>query len=76
MFTTHQSNVKELRQGEDGFMLDDGTIRYPRAMLRVSPECPHHIAEMISLASINGWLKCVAHIYEHEETFNIISNKT
>lgn len=71
-YTATESNVKELRQGDDGFMIDDGMIRYPRAMLHVTPDCPHEIAAAIAQASRNGWLKCVAHIYNHEETFNVL----
>jgi hypothetical protein len=75
-FNPAESKVKELRQGEDGFMLADGMIRYPRAMLHVTPDCPHQVAEAISHAARMGWLKCVAHIYKHEETFNIMADKS
>jgi hypothetical protein len=65
--------IKTVRQGDPGFMLYDGTIAYPRAMLHVLPECPHHIAEMISLASKNGWLKCVAHVQGKELTWQTLT---
>lgn len=67
-------NIKAIRQGEDGFMINDGTIMYPRAMLHVLPECPHHIAEAISLASKNGWLKTVAYVQGKELTWEKLTN--
>lgn len=75
-FTTTESKVKKVHQGEDGFMLDDGMIRYPRAMLHVMPDCPYNHRQFIETAIQKGWLKCVAHIYKHEETFNILADKS
>ena len=74
-FVTRESNVKEIRQGEDGFMLDDGILRYPRAMIHISPLTPSHMRNMIQQAVLDGYLKSVAHIYKHEETFNIMAGK-
>jgi hypothetical protein len=62
-------DIRTVRQGDPEFMLNDGLIMYPRAMLHVLPECPHHIAEAISIASKNGWLKCVAHVQGKELTW-------
>ena len=75
-FVTHESKVKSIRQGEDGFMLDDGMIRYPRAMLHISPLTPSHMRSMIEQAVLDGYLKSVAHIYKHEETFNLLADKS
>lgn len=74
-FVTHDSKVTELRPGDKGFMLDDGMIQYPRAMLHITPECPQSIRNDIMWAVNNGYLKCVAHIYKHEETFNLLADK-
>lgn len=70
--TRSVKDVKTIRQGDRDFMICDGMITYPRAMLHVTPECPHNIAEMISLASKNGWLKCVAHAYGKELTMDAL----
>jgi predicted metal-binding protein len=66
--------VKTIRSGEDGFWITDGMINYPRAMLHVTPECPHQIAEAIAKASQNGWLKSVAHVYGKELTWEKLTN--
>jgi len=68
-FVTTPSTVHTIRESDPNFRIRDGMIIYPRAMLHVSPECPHHISEMISLASSKGWLKCVAHVTEREMLF-------
>ena len=65
-FTQHESIVRTIRESDSDFRIRDGMVIYPRAMLHVLPECPHHIAEMISLASSRGWLKCVAHVRDSE----------
>jgi hypothetical protein len=68
MQTVHRE-IKTVRQGDPNFLLTDGMIVYPRAMLHVLPECPHHIAMAISEASAKGWLKCVAHVQGKELTW-------
>lgn len=55
-------DIKTIRQGEPGFMLTDGIVMYPRAMLHVLPECPLRVREMITWAMENGYLKTVAHV--------------
>lgn len=68
-FVETKSKVHTIRESDPNFRINDGMVIYPRAMLHVLPECPHHIAEAISLASSKGWLKCVAHITEREMLF-------
>jgi hypothetical protein len=65
-YTPNKSIVRTIRESESDFRIRDGMVIYPRAMLHVTPDCPHHIAEMISLASSKGWLKCVAHVKDYE----------
>lgn len=50
----------------------DGISLVPRAMLHVTPECPHHIAEAISIASKNGWLQSVANLRDTEYTMELL----
>lgn len=67
MFTTFKTReIKEVRQGDPNFMLTDGMIQYPRAMLHVLPECPQEIKSKIMWAVNNGYLKCVAHVQGKE----------
>jgi hypothetical protein len=74
-FKLPDSNVKAIYQNQSGFMIMDGTISYPRAMVKILPETPHHVRDMINYALAKGYLQCVAHIYNHEETFNLLKDK-
>ncbi len=77
MFTvsSHQSQrqIKEIRQGDPNFMLSDGFISYPRAMIHITPECPRHIAQHIEWAMLNGYLKTVAHVQGKELTWETLT---
>lgn len=65
--TKHE--IKTIRQGDDNFMLTDGMIMYPRAMLHITPDCPPEIRTTIMWAVNNGHLKCVAHVRGKELTW-------
>lgn len=71
----NQNKVRTVRQGDADFKITDGMVVYPRAMLHVTLECPHNIAEMISLASKNGWLKCVANMYDSERMWEVLNDR-
>ena len=61
--------MKEVRQGDEGFMLYDGIVAYPRAMVHILPECPSNVREMINWAIAEGYLKTVAHVQGKELTW-------
>ena len=61
-----QRNIKAIRQGDPNFMLDDGLVMYPRAMLHITPDCPQHVRETINWAITNNYLKTVAHVQGKE----------
>lgn len=70
-FTSHMKKreVKSIRQGDDDFMLNDGLVMYPRAMIHVMPECPANVRHYINWAITEGYLKTVAHVYGKELTW-------
>jgi hypothetical protein len=59
-------SYKDIREEDTDFKFVDGFMLVPRAMLHVTPDCPHSIASAISQASRNGWLKVVANVPETE----------
>lgn len=71
--TSTKRDIKEIRQGEPGFMLTDGFIGYPRAMLHITPDCPPEIRTTIMWAVNNGYLKCVAHVQGKELTWQSLT---
>lgn len=62
----HKSKVRTIRQGEADFTLIDGMVVYPRAMIHITPDCPREVHTTISWAISQGYLKSVAHTYDHE----------
>lgn len=69
--TTVESKEKvcAIKAGDPLWMIDAGFVRYPRAMLSLSKDCPSHIAQQIAWAVDNGYLKAVAHVTEREMIF-------
>ena len=71
MFVTQpKRDIKSIRQGDPNFMLTDGFITYPRAMMHITPECPADVRAKMMWAVNNGYLKCVAHAYGKELTMD------
>ena len=74
MFTNKpKRDIKAIRQSDPDFMLSDGMIQYPRAMLHITPECPQVLRSEIMWAVNNGYLKCVAHVQGKELTWENLS---
>ena len=75
MFVTQpkQHNIKAIRQGDANFMLSDGIVSYPRAMIHILPECPHNIREMLNWAIAEGYVKTVAHVQGKELTWETLT---
>ena len=74
MFTTSKTrDIKTIRQGDPNFMIYDGLVGYPRAMIHITPECPYRWREYIELAIAEGYLKTVAHVQGKELTWENLS---
>lgn len=70
MFSTaSKRDIKTIRQGEPGFLLHDGFVQYPRAMIHILPNCPLRVRETINWAIAEGYLKTVAHVQGKELTW-------
>ena len=71
-FTVTESKLRTLGPGDPGFMLNDGVVVSPRAGFEVSTNCPREYKLIFAECINNGWIKPVATIYDHEETFNLL----
>jgi hypothetical protein len=70
MYTTaNKRNIQTVRQGDPGFILTDGFVQYPRAMVHILPGCPENVRRQIQWAIDNGYLKPVAHVQGKELTW-------
>jgi hypothetical protein len=71
--TSKSRDIKAIRQGDDDFMLDDGLVMYPRAMIHILPDCPQEVRTTINWAITNGYLKTVAHVQGKELTWEALT---
>ena len=67
--TAKKRDIRTVRQGDPGWFLDDGFVRYPRAMFHILPGCPNNIRLNIEWAVQHGYLKAVAHVQGKELTW-------
>jgi hypothetical protein len=65
-------DVRSIRQGDSDFMIDDGMVAYPRAMVHILPDCPLRVRETVNWALAQGYLKPVAHVYGKELTMDAL----
>ena len=72
-YTLHKSRVKTIRQSDPSFMLQDGFVLVPRAMLHITPECPTNIRNQINWAIQNGYIKCVSNVYSTEHLRDVLA---
>lgn len=68
--TKPAKDIRTIRQGDNGFMISDGMVQYPRAMIHVLPECPSNVRETLNWAVSMGYIKSVAHVYGKELTMD------
>jgi hypothetical protein len=69
-FTTHQSNIRTIRQGDPKFTLSDKFVTCPRAGFEISQRCPENYRSLILECIQHGWIKPVAHVYGKELTMD------
>ena len=73
MFTAaNKKDVRTIRQGDSNFMINDGMVSYPRAMLHILPNCPREIQVTVNWALAQGYIKPVAHAYGKELTMDAL----
>ncbi len=66
----NRKDIRTIRQGDPTFMINDGMVVYPRAMIHVVPECPRNVRETLNWAISMGYIKSVAHVYGKELTMD------
>lgn len=67
-----QSRIRTIRSGDPLWMLNDGVIISPRAGFEINPSCPREYRMIIAECVNNGWIKPVANVYDHEQTFDTL----
>ena len=65
-------DIRAIRQEDSDFMINDGMVAYPRAMIHVLPGCPSQVKTYLHWAMENGYIKTVAHVYGKELTMDAL----
>jgi hypothetical protein len=65
-FTVDQEDTVKLLPEDQGFSFYQGALRYPRASMQISVDCPDHVRDAIMQAQYRGWLRPVVHMKQEE----------
>lgn len=72
-FKTSDDPIVTIKQGEAGFMIQDGVYVSPRAGFEISADCPVEYKDMIIQAMGQGWLEPVAYLRSSEKMMAVLS---
>jgi hypothetical protein len=72
--TKPKFQYKQLQPSDPNFRFSpDGIVMVPRAGFKINERCPREYKLIIAQCIDNGWLQPVAHIKDHELTFDILT---
>ena len=69
------TSFRTLRQGDKGFLINDGAVVTGRACMEISKKCPDQYKQMIRHCVSQGWLQPVATLTERELLFLGLSDE-
>ena len=69
-----QTGIKTIKPNDPNWNLISGFTVTPRAAFEISQRCPEDYKDLILECIKHGWLKPVAHLYDHELTFDLLKN--
>ena len=73
-FTTHQSQIRTIRQNDARFRIVDEFVVSPRAGFEISKQCPREYKLILSECIDRGWIQPVAYMTERELLISGLSN--
>lgn len=73
--TTHQSQIRTIKQSDPRFQIKDGFLMAQRAGFEISNQCPTNYRKVIAECINYGWLTPVAHVTERELLFMGLSDE-
>ena len=74
-FTTHQSQIRTLKQSDPCFRIIDKFTTCGRAGFEISTQCPHEYKLILSECIDRGWIQPVAYMTERELLISGLSNE-
>lgn len=60
--TIPERQTRQIRRSDADFMIPDGMMLVPRAMMLITKECPKRHYELLFNAIVNGWIETVAYV--------------
>lgn len=73
-FTFTKTKFRTIRHSDPGFQLTDGLMTTGRASIEISNRCPGEHKWIIQQCLENGWIKPVAHVYDHELVWDALQS--
>ena len=73
-FTTHQSQIRTIKQDDARFRIIDKFVVSPRAGFEISKQCPREYRLILSECVDRGWIQPVAYMTERELLISGLSN--
>ena len=73
--TTHQSQIRTIKQTDPRFQIKDRLFVAPRAGFEISSECPYNHLQILQTCIDRGWIKPIAHVHERELLFMGLSDE-
>ena len=71
---TPEKQFKEIRPGDEHFMMADGLKVVPRASLIIKDGCPNYFKTIIAKAYNEGWLVPVANVKTKELFWELLED--
>ena len=71
--TLRQSKFKTVKPGDAGFVIDDGLMVSQRAGFEINQQCPNEYKCIIQECINRGWLKPIAVVYDHELSWDSLT---
>lgn len=73
-FTTHQSQIRTIKQDDARFRIIDKFTTSGRAGFEISNQCPREYKLILSECINRGWIKPVAYMTERELLISGLTN--
>jgi hypothetical protein len=73
-FTTHQNQIRTIKQSDPRFQIVDKFVTAPRAAFEISEKCPREYILILSECVNRGWIQPVAYMTERELLISGLSN--
>lgn len=68
-------SIRAVKPGDADWMLRSGLVVTPRAGVELSDDCPYEYKLVIAKCFTNGWIKPIAHVYDHEIMWDHLTEK-